>query len=156
VVLVFDCGRGFGWDLAGGVIAGLIAAGIAWGIGFALRVRRNRSRFGRLAGTYRVFEKQPSRKGAGTVEVTGNGPTLDFAWTLADGSKAAGQIAMNEQSGVTGSGSYEHTRGANQGWGYLSVQVASRERGAARLLVDGTYTRQKTRDEVATAWVWEM
>jgi hypothetical protein len=42
------------------------------------------------------------------------------------------------------------------GWGYLTVQVASREEGAIRLLVDGRYTDPDGRTEVPTAWVWEM
>jgi hypothetical protein len=61
---------------------------------------------------------------------------------------------MNEQSRVTGAGSYEHFRGAG-GWGDFSVQVASRERGVVRLLVDGRYTDQANRKVVATAWVWQ-
>jgi hypothetical protein len=63
---------------------------------------------------------------------------------------------MNEQSRLDGTGSYDHVRGSNEGWGHLTVHVQSRERDAARLLVDGLYTRQRCRDVVATAWIWEM
>lgn len=142
---------GFGVDLLGGVLAGLIGTAIIYGFSKVRQQRRNSADFGCLAGVYDVTVKQ-SDEPEGSVMITGDGPLLSFAWKMDGGTDAVGTIAMNEQSRVTGSGSYEH----GDGWGYLTVQVASRERGAARLLVDGRYTRQKERDEVSTAWVWEM
>ena len=62
---------------------------------------------------------------------------------------------MNEQSRLTGAGGYQHERGG-LGWGHLAVVVASRGENTARLLLDGRYTDQDTRDLVATAWVWDM
>lgn len=115
---------------------------------------RNRDDFGRLAGEYRVTQKPPSNESNGTARLSGNGPLLDLVWTFEDGSKAKGTLSMNEQSRVTGAGSYEHFRGAG-GWGDFSVQVATRERDAVRLLVDGQYTDQANRKLVATAWVWQ-
>lgn len=148
---------GVGWgDLLGGIVAGLIGAAIVGAFAWWRRRRRDRADFGSLAGSYAVTEKQPSQRAEGTVTVTGDGPLLSFEWTTADGSQAHGTLAMNEHSRVTGTGSYEQVRGLNHGWGYLTVYVASREQGAARLLVDGRYTRQANRDEVSTAWVWEM
>jgi hypothetical protein len=148
------CGLGCG-ELIGGVVAGLIGSAIAWTVGRTVRSKRNRDDFGSLAGEYQVREKQPSEQPDGTVTISGSGPNLDFLWTLGNGSEARGRLAMNEQSRVTGSGSYEHRRGANRGWGDLTIQVASRERNSVRLLVDGRYTSQKDRQQVASAWVWE-
>jgi hypothetical protein len=110
-----------------------------------VRWKRNRDDFGSLAGSYDVNEKEPSDRADGTVVIEGNGPTLAFVWRLADGSEARGTIAMNEQSRVTGTGSYEHFRDGKLGWGDLWLQVASRERDAVRLLVDGRYTKQEAR-----------
>jgi hypothetical protein len=76
----------------------------------AARWRRNRDDFGRLAGEYRVSEKQPSERADGTATLSGSGPMLTLAWTLEDGSEVTGTLSMNEQSPVTGAGSYEHTR----------------------------------------------
>lgn len=137
-------------------MAGLIASAFAWAIGLALRLKRNRDDFGSLAGKYSVNEKEPSQRPDGTVVIDGNGPNLNFVWTFADGTEARGQIAMNEQSRVTGSGSYEHVRDERHGWGDVWLQVGSRERDAVRLLVDGRYTNQEKRLGVASAWVWEM
>jgi hypothetical protein len=146
-----------GWsDLLGGVVAGVIASTIAWGISRLYRLRRNRIDFGRLAGEYRVREKQPSEEADGTVTLRGNGPVLDLAWTLGDRSEVRGTVSMNEQSRVSGAGSYDHVRGENYGWGYFSLQVAEGERGPIRLLVDGRFTDQKARQQIAGAWVWEM
>jgi hypothetical protein len=36
------------------------------------------------------------------------------------------------------------------------VQVASRKEGAVSLLVDGRFTDQAARQQIASAWVWEM
>lgn len=143
-------------EVLGGVVAGLIASGIAWGIGRLVRWRRNAGDFGVLAGTYDVFEKQPSAEAAGTVTLTGDGPVLDVVWTLEDGSEARGTLTMNEQSRVTGAGTYEHRRGTNRGWGEFTVHVASRRARAVRLLVDGRFTDQKLRQQIASAWTWEM
>lgn len=147
---------GFGWaDFLGGIAAGLIATGIVWVATSLLRRKRNRDAFGPLIGTYKVTRKHPSDQPDGEVTIKGDGPILTLDWTLASGSRAEGTLAMNEQSRITGAGSYEHVQGA-PGWGYLTVHVASRKKGAARLLVDGRYTREAKRDEVSTAWVWEM
>lgn len=137
-----------------GVLAGVIAAGIAWGIGRTIRWGRNLNDFGRLAGEYRVIEKQGRTDG--TVIITGNGSQLGFIWTMRDKSTVEGTLAMNEQSRVTGAGSYTHSRGESYGWGDLSFQVAARKRGAIRLLVDGRFTNTTSRSHVASAWVWEM
>lgn len=148
---------GVGWgDLLGGVIAGLIASAVVGALVWWWRRRRDRKDFGCLAGTYDATEKQPSEKPDGTVVVTGDGPVLTFVWRFGDGSVADGTLAMNEQSRFIGSGGYEHVRGRNLGWGQVTVIVASRDKGAARLLIDGQYTRQEMRDAVWTAWVWEM
>ena len=154
---ILELVAGVGWgDLLGGVLAGFIASTVAWGVGRIRRWRRNRDDFGRLAGEYLVSEKQPSERADGTVTLGGSGPVLDLAWTLKDGSEVRGMISMNEQSRVTGAGSYDHVRGTNYGWGYFSLQVAVRERGVVRILVDGRFTDQRTRRQIAGAWVWEM
>jgi hypothetical protein len=140
-------------DYVGGILAGLIASLIAYGFVTARRLKRNDEYFACLAGTYDVTEKQRETRREGTVTITGNGPLLDFVWTLANGRVARGTLAMNEQSRVTGSGGYEHEP---DGWGYLDVRVASRTPGTARLLVDGRYTRPDHGDEWARARVWEM
>jgi hypothetical protein len=141
-------------ELLGGVVAGLVASAIAWCVGRVVRWQRNRDDFGSLAGAYDVSEKETGLA-VGTVAIHGHGPILNLEWTHPDGSQASGRIAMNEQSRVTGSGSYEHRRGSNVGWGYFMLQVASRERDAVRLLVDGTFTDQELRRQTASAWVWE-
>jgi hypothetical protein len=147
---------GVGWgDVLGGVVAGLIASVLAWAVGRVLRWRRNRFDFGGLAGAYRVNEKW-SEKDDGTATVSGTGPLLKFTWTLADGSEVKGTLAMNEQSRVTGAGSYDHVRGNAYGWGHFTFQVAGRKQGGVRLLVDGRFTDQRARQEIAGAWLWEM
>ena len=100
-----------------------------------------------------MTRKYPSNQPDGKAKVSRDGATLGFVWTFPDGTEATGTLAMNEQSRVTGSGSYKHLRGA-LGWGYLTAHVASREKDAAQLLVDGRYTLD--RGDVSTAWVWEM
>jgi len=148
---------GVGWgDVLGGVVAGLIASFLAWAVSKALRWRRNRLDFGGLAGEYRVSEKGRSETGNRTATLTGAGPLLKFAWTLKDGSEIKGTLAMNEQARVTGAGSYDHVRGSAYGWGGLSFQVAGRERSSVHLLVDGWFTDQTARQQIASAWVWKM
>jgi hypothetical protein len=146
-------GRG---EVLGGVIAGLIASAIAWGVGRLVRWKRNIDDFGVLAGEYNVYEKAPSDRADGTLTLKGKSPVLDVSWTLEDGSTVRGTLTMNEQSRVTGSGSYEHRRGSAGGWGDFSVHVASRKQGAVRVLVDGRFTDQELRRQIASAWVWEM
>lgn len=149
--------RGIGWgEVLGGIVAGLLASAVIAVAARCWRRHRDRKDFGCLAGTYDVTEKQPTEQPDGMVEVAGDGPVLTFVWTFGDGSVAEGALTMNEQSRVTGAGSYKHVRGSNLGWGYVTLIVASRGKDAAQLLVDGRYTRQKHRDEIATAWVWEM
>jgi hypothetical protein len=60
---------GFGADLLGGILAGLIGSAIVLAAGWWWRRRRNRADFGCLAGTYNVTEKQPSQKPEGTVTI---------------------------------------------------------------------------------------
>jgi len=55
-------------------------------------------------------------------------------------------------AGVAGAGSYTHETLSGNGWGNLRVRVASRD--PVVLQVDGTYTDQRPRSEIATAWVW--
>jgi hypothetical protein len=107
---------GFGADLLGGILAGLIGSAIVLAAGWWWRRRRNRADFGCLAGTYNVTEKQPSQKPEGTVTINGDGPLLAFVWTTADGSNAEGMLTMNEQARTTGTGSYarrSRVRGAS-------------------------------------------
>jgi hypothetical protein len=146
VLLAFD------WSgISGGVLAGLLAALIAWAVGRGLRRRRNRADFGSLSGGYQVAEKSTDEV-AGTATLTGNGPSLHLSWVMEDGTVATGTIVMNEQSRVDGSGSYTHDTESGLGWGYLRVRVASRDPVVLR--VDGTFTDQRARSEVASAWVW--
>jgi hypothetical protein len=69
---------GFGADLLGGILAGLIGSAIVLAAGWWWQRRRNRADFGCLAGTYNVTEKQPSQKPEGTVTINGDGPLLAF------------------------------------------------------------------------------
>ena len=148
---------GVGWgDVLGGVAAGLIGSFLAWAVGRAIRWRRNRIDFGGLAGEYRVSDKGLSETANGAATLSGTGSVLEFAWTLEDGSEIEGTLAMNEQSRVTGAASYDHVRGSAYGWGDFSFQMAGRERPGVRLLVDGRFTDQRTRQQVAGAWVWDM
>jgi hypothetical protein len=142
-----------GWaDFFGGVLAGLIASGIGATAVWCWRGWQRSAAFDPLVGIYGVTRKYPSNEHEGVVRVTRDGATLRFVWAFPDGTQALGTFAMNEQSRMSGSGSYKHFRGA-AGWGFLIVHVASRERDATELLVDGRYTQD--RDEVSTAWVWE-
>lgn len=141
---------GFGWNVLGGVFAAFAYALILWW----RRRERNLDDFGRLAGKYRVTQKW-SEEPQGTVTLSGNGPKLDFVWTMEDGSAPTGKLWMNEQTRLTGAGSYQHRR-TGFGWGELTVQVADRERGAVRLLVDRQFTDPTAHQPVAEAWVWEM
>jgi hypothetical protein len=136
-------------DIAGGVVAGLIAALIAWAIGRGLRERRNRRDFGRLAGDYDVTVKLEGTP-EGVVTLRRRGSNLDLTWVLANDTIATGTLAMNEQSRVTGSGSYVHETASGTVGGELHVQVAPPD----TLFVDGVYTQQQARETVATAWVW--
>lgn len=114
---------------------------------------RNRADFGCLAGEYDVTVKS-TEEAEGTATLTGSGPILALRWVLADATVATGTIVMNEQSRVDGSGSYTHDTETGPGWGYLRVLVESRD--PAVLRVDGTFTDQDERREIATAWVWRQ
>jgi hypothetical protein len=139
-------------EVKGGVVAGLLGAFIAWGIGRLIREKRNRDDFGRLAGDYDVMDKADRTQVIATATIKGRGPRLEMTWQWNDGSLVTGQVSMNEQSRVTGAGSYTHVRGSALGWGSIYVQVADHDRRV--LLVDGTFTDSDSRQQVASAWVW--
>ena len=142
-----------GNEIVGGVLAGLIATAIVGGFAWLRRYVRNRADFGSLAGEYEVTTKSTD-EAEGMATLSGTGPILGLRWVLANGTVATGTVVMNEQSRVDGSGSYTHDTETGPGWGYLRVRVDSRD--PAVLRVDGTFTDQDVRTEIATAWVWRQ
>lgn len=141
--------EGVSWsDLAGGVLAGVIATAV-WALGlWWVEAHRFERAFARLSGHHEVRRKQSSSLEPYTVVVTAKGSVLDVRYDGWRDGSCEGEIVMNRER--RGAGHYSSVKKGKQLWGFWDVQVTD----AGTVLVHEIYAKEETKTQIVSGYRW--